>query len=351
VQVTRSIVDNPLIESYVPLSAAEYGEDAPVAHADHLRWKYLSCPAGIPEADTVRDDGEVVGRIVYEPRVLRSRAGRRLGLNPIDLLIHPRCRSPRTFVELMRHLRNHDRADLLFFVPNDTSAPLYERMLKFVPVGTLRLTGLPLRPEGVLGGHGAVVRHVTHAAGAAWRLLVRGGVAALGASAVEITSTVPADEQLDHLVDALYEDTAWVGVRGHEFHRWRFRDGPAFAYRVRYAYCRGTLAGYAASRIVDFEGLRACVVLDCVASPSARRVASALLADIVQDACRERADLVAALSFGDTVLTRSLRRLPLVRVPRRFWPQQMPVHTEWIGARREDSPPVLSITLADMDVF
>lgn len=350
-QVTRSVVDNPLIESYVPLSAAEYGADAPVARADHLRWKYLSCPAGIPEADTVRDDGDVVGRIVYEPRVLRSRAGRRLGLNPIDLLIHPRCRSPRTFVELMRHLRDHDLAELLFFVPNDTSAPLYERVLKFAPVGALRLTGLPLRLEGVLGDHGAARRRALQGVGAAWRVLVRAGIAARGASSIDVTSTPPPDDQLDHMVEALYEDTAWVGVRDHEFHRWRFRDGPAFAYRVRYAYRRGTLVGYAASRIVDFEGLRTCVVLDCVASPSVRRVASALLADIVRDACRERAHLVAALSFGDTVLTRSLRRLPLVKVPRRFWPQQMPVHAEWVGARRDEPPPALSITLADMDVF
>jgi hypothetical protein len=354
VQVTRSVVDASMIDAFVRLSASEYGDDAPVASAKHLRWKYLSCPAGHPEVDTLQADGEVIGRIVYEPRRLCSRAGQLLGLNPIDLLIHPRHRSPRAFLELMRHLRDHDGADLLFFVPNDVSAPLYERVLKFEQVGTLRLDGLPLRPEEILGRDAPVIlRGLLRAAGAIWRLLVRTVVGAIstasGRAFVQISSDAPPDAELDRLADGLYGDEAWVGTRDHAFHGWRFRDGPLFTYRVRYARHRGTLSGYAASRIVDFEGQRACVVVDCVAA--SRRVARMLLADIVRDACRERADLVAALSFGDTALTRSLRRLPLMKVPRRFWPEQMPLHAEWVGAGHGDSPPLLALTLADMDVF
>jgi hypothetical protein len=350
VQVTRSVVDEPMIEAFARLSAAEYGESAPVAQVNHLRWKYLSCPAGIPEADVLRSDGDVFGRIVYEPRALRSRAGDQLGLNPIDLLIHPRHRTPRAFVELMRGLRDHDGADVVFFVPNDVSAPLYERVLRFPRVGTLRLDGLPLRPERVLGARRSwVVRFPTWAVGACWRVLLRVVNRVIRISWMRVSSTVAADTELDRLVDCLYADEALVGVRDHAFHHWRFGEGPVFTYRVRYAYRRGTLVGYAASRVVDFEDLRTCVVVDCVASSA--RVSRVLIADVVRDAFRDRVDLVAALSFGDTVLTRGIRRFPLLKVPRRFWPQAMPVHAEWVGTRRDREPPSLSLTLADMDVF
>jgi len=354
VQATRSLVDERLIDEYAHLSAAEYGPDAAVSRVDHLRWKYLGCPAGAPSADTIRSGDEAIARIVYEPRQLCSKHGARRALNPIDLLVHPRERSPRLFLDLMRGLREHDDADLIYFVPNDVSAPLYEKVLKFVEVGRLRLTGLPLRPERVLAERiPRFTRPVFHVAGIVWRLLVhaRNAIRRIPMG-VHVGADPPGDADLDRIGAALCVDDAWVGLRDHAFHHWRFRDGPVFTYRVRYAYRRGTLAGYVASRVVDFEGLRACIVIDCVSvGKRRRRVAARLLADVVSHGRRERVDLVAALSFGRTMLTRSLRQAPLLTVPRRFWPQQMPLHAEWVGPARSAGAPDLSLTLADMDVF
>ncbi len=355
--VTRTVVDDDLVVDLARLSVAEYGADAAVADTAHLRWKFLRDPAGVAYADSLVEGvgngrAEIVGRIVYEPRVMRSAAGERRAVNPIDLLIHRDHRSPRAFLQLMRGLREHEGIDLVYLSPNDTSAPLYERVLKFTEVGTFALTGTPLRPEQVLADRlPRWLRPVLAAGGAGWRVINRAGLAGAGRGIV-LTDEIPGDEELDRLADTVTNEARWVGTRDHRFHVWRFHDGPRFRYRVRYARVGGALAGYVAARITDFEGLHACVIVDCITSgPQERRVARALVADTLRWATGERADLLAALTFGDGRLTRALRRFPLLRVPPRFVPQQAPVLAEWTGREAVDGAPELSLTLADMDVF
>jgi hypothetical protein len=357
VDVTRSVVDDDLVVDLARLSVVEYGTDAPVSDAAHLEWKFLRDPAGTAYADSLIERNgsgapEVVGRIVYEPRVMRSASGERRAVNPIDLLIHHEHRSPRAFLQLMQGLREHEGVDLVYLSPNDTSAPLYERVLKFTEVGGFVLTGTPLRPEHVLAERlPRWLRPVLAVGGAAWRATNRVAMAGAGRGIV-LSDDLPAAEELDRLADTVTDESRWVGTRDHRFHTWRFHDGPRFRYRVRYARVGGELAGYVAARLADFEGLRACVIVDCITSgPREHRIARALLADTFRWATDERADLLAALSFGDGRLTRALRRFPLLRVPRRFVPQQAPVLAEWTGQESVDVRPELSLTLADMDVF
>lgn len=356
VELTRADVDDELVDAFARLSVAEYGPDSAVADPAHLRWKFLGDPAGTAYADTLTDAGDngrsVVGRVVYEPRLLRSAAGERRAVNPIDLLIHPEHRSPRAFLQLMRGLRDHEGVDLVYLSPNDMSAPLYERVLKFEEIGPFLLTGTPLRPDRVLGDRlPGWLRPPVRLAGAGWRALLRAATSR-PRRGVDVSDRVPEPEELDRLAATVAADDAWVGCRDHVFHHWRFHEGPRFEYRVRYARVRGELVGYLAARIAEFEGLRACVAVDCLAAGSDESgVARALLADMLRWAVAEEADLVAALTYGDSLLTRSLRRFPMLRVPRRFRPQQAAVLAEWIGARAGDAPPELSLTLADMDVF
>ena len=355
-EFTRAAVDDDLVEELARLSVAEYGPDAPVADPAHLRWKFLGDPAGVAYADTLVDgageDRELVGRIVYEPRLLRSAAGERHAVNPIDLLIHRGHRSPRAFLQLMHRLREHDGVDLVYLTPNDISAPLYERVLEFAAIGSFVLTGTPLRPDLVLGERlPRWLRPLARAGGAGWRASLRAATSGSGRG-VELSDDVPDAEALDHLADSVATEDAWIGSRDHGFHRWRFHEGPRFEYRVRYARVDGELVGYLAARIAEFEGLRACVVVDCVvAGPKEKRFARALLADVLRWAIDEQADLIAALSFGETRLTRSLRRFPMLRVPRGFLPQQAPLLAEWLAAGAGQPGPELSLTLADLDVF
>jgi hypothetical protein len=209
-----------------------------------------------------------------------------------------------------------------------------------------------LRPDRVLGERlPGWLGPVARLGGVVLRGALRVATAGAGRGTA-ISDDVPLASELDHLAADVESEATWVGARGHEFHQWRFRDGPRFEYRVRYARADGQLVGYLAARVTDFEGVRACVIVDCVAAgPHARRVARVLLADTVRWAMTEHADLVAALSFGETRLTRSLRQFPLLRIPKRFSPQQAPVLAEWTGSAGESGAPDLALTLADLDVF
>ncbi len=348
----RSTITEATLPEHAALCKVEYGPGVPGANVDHLRWQYLQGPAGESFVDTVREPGgPAFGRIAYWPRRFRSGAGDRRALFLVELLIDARRRSLGAFVQLMRQVRDHPAADFVFVVPNDTSAPLYQRVLGFEPVGALQLTGLPLRPERLLHGRrSAIVRWLATAAGGVGRLALRAVL--WPTPSVRLTEDVPSADELGTLTNSLYRDDAWIGDRDHAFHVWRFLSDPIARYRVRYAYDRSGFAGYAVCRIADLDEVPACVILDCIAAgPRWKRVTRALVADVITHARRERAGVVAALSFGDTNLTRGLRRFPLLRVPQRFSPQQMPLFVEPVGEQAGTERPRLSVTLADMDNF
>jgi hypothetical protein len=77
--------------------------------------------------------------------------------------------------------------------------------------------------------------------------------------------------------------------------------------------------------------------------------------DAVARAITEDADLVAAMSTGDTALTRWLRRPPLVPVPKRFSPQAAPLMARAPSsappAAADATPDRYALSLADLDVF
>lgn len=356
-EVTRSVVNDDLVKKFAQLSAVEYGGESDVADPAHLRWKFISDPAGVAYSDflTKSDDqgnSEVIGRIVYEPRVFRSAAGECRAVNPIDLLIHPHHRSPRAFLELMRGLREHEEVDLIYFSPNAVSAPLYDRVLKFSEVGSFVLTGMPLRVDRVLGNR---IPRWLHPAARLLGAAARGALRLLTIGAkrgITLSDSIPEPAQIDQLANAVTTGTTWVGSRDYRFHQWRFHESPRYQYRVRYAKINDELVGYLASRVTDFEGQRACIIIDCLVSGSKeKRIARALLADTLRWAMTEQADLIAALSFGEGQLTRSLRQLPLLRIPHRFWPHPAPVLAEYVGAPTGAEAPKISLTLADLDVF
>ena len=142
-----------------------------------------------------------------------------------------------------------------------------------------------------------------------WRGLVKGVVKLLRLGVkVSLVSNQPSDTDVDSLNSHFLESPAWVGDRSSAFHQWRFYDGPRFIYRVRYAFSNNELVGYLVARIADFEGMRAAVILDCVVRPgSSSRVSRALIADAVNWALLEKADLVATLSYGSSPSSNTIR--------------------------------------------
>lgn len=350
----RIVINNEIINELIKLSITEYGNEAAVSSSSHLRWKYLDNPSGSTYADIIYQGSLMIGRVVYAPRKFVAKGGSLWAVNPIDVLIDGSYRSPANFPQLMQGIRHHDKSQLVYFSPNNISAPLYEKLLKFRPVGTFTLSGIPLRLDRVLTNRVPKwICSVMGVLGIPWRGLVKGVTQLLRLGVkVSLVSNQPSAADVDLLNSHFLESPVWVGDRSATFHQWRFYDGPRFIYRVRYAFSNNELVGYLVARIADFEGMRAAVILDCVVRPgSSSRVSRALLADAVNWALLEKADLVATLSYGSSAIATALRRFPLFRIPKKMSPQKMAVLAEWLNEKRDNEDPDISLTLADLDVF
>jgi hypothetical protein len=183
----------------------------------------------------------------------------------------------------------------------------------------------------------------------AWRRAVAGW-ARRGRSGLVVTSADPGDDALDALAELLPSPDVVTGDRGAAFHRWRFAPD-LYPYDCRYLLRGDRLVGYVVTRTAEVEGLRALLVVDLVCAPDAgSRAAKVLMRDALARAVAEDVDLVAAMSTGDTALTRWLRRPPLLPVPKRFSPQAAPLMARAPG----EATPVadrFALSLADLDVF
>ena len=349
-RVERQPIDDAMIERYVALSMREYG-GGPTIDRVHLHWKYLENPSGVAIADNAWDGEQVVGRIVYQPRLMWRAGARVRAALVVDLLVDHDRRADGVFMPLIAQLLRLPEFDLAFFAPNDTSAPLYEKLLRLAPRQHLDLYAFPTRPHRVLASKSAAGARAVAPLSGSWRRLTRRRVRRHGAPARFVLSPAhPGDDAVDRLAATVQDGQSIVGDRSAAFHRWRFCER-AFPYELRYLSVAGALAGYVAYREAEIEGLRVVLIVDLVSNPAfGARAVSALLWRVIGDADARDADLVVALSAGDAAVTRPLRSRPLVRVPRRFAPQRMPLLAREKGGAASLAI-TFALTLADFDVF
>jgi len=357
IRVERQRVDAALIDRFVDLSRREYGQ-GPITDPVHLRWKYLENPAGVAIADSAWSGPErVVGRVVYQSRLLHDVNETIRAALVVDLLIDPEFRDKGVFLPLAAKLRRSegfDGLDLLVIAPNDTSLPVYETLLGLSPRQHLDLYALPVAPDRVSRNASPLLAGAMKPLAGPWRrLLRRRARRRVSSGRFALQAEYPGDSAIDRLASASRPRGILVGDRSASFHRWRFAER-GFPYDVRYASAGSTIVGYVAYRYVEIEGLRALLLVDLVSDPGYGDGATRILMwQAIDDAVERQADVVAALSTGDAHVTRSLRSAPLLRVPRRLAPQSMPVFTRAVGRTNHGDPASasLALTLADLDVF
>jgi len=353
-RLERAPVDDAMIERYVEFAAPEY-PSGPMIDARHLHWKYLENPNGVAFADHVWDGSTLAGRVVYMPWRFRRGPSVIRAVLVVDLLVDRDYRAKGVFLRLMTRLLDVADCDLVYLVPNDVSAPLYEKMLRIEPLQHLDLHALPLGLDRIAASVRPSLRGVVAWLVTPWRRVVARWARPRRAAAFEVTSAYPGDDAVDTLAASLPSTDVVMGDRGAAFHRWRFST-ELFPYECRYLLQRDRLVGYCVTRLAEVEGLQAFLIVDLVCAPAAgASAARALMRDAVARAGAEGADLVAAMSTGDTALTQWLRRPPLLPVPKRFSPQAAP-----LMARAPSSVPAAATTgpadryalsLADLDVF
>jgi hypothetical protein len=357
IRVERQRVDAALIDRFVELSRREY-HGGPTTDPLHLRWKYLQNPAGVAIADCVWQGPErLIGRVLYQPRLLHYGNSTFRAALVVDLLVDREFRDKGAFVPLaakMGRLEEINGFDLQLIAPNDTSRPVYEKLLRLSPLQHLDLYALPVAPHRVLTGASPILARSTRVFAVPWRGSLRRGARRHDASReYSLGTEYPGDSAIDSLHRAVRSGGTVVGDRSASFHRWRF-DEHGFPYDVRYVSARRTIVGYVACRLVEIEGLRALLIVDLVGDPAYGEEATRILVwHAINDAIEREADLVVALSTGDASVTRHLRSAPLLRVPRRFAPQSMPVFTRTLGRsdKGDFASATFALTLADLDVF
>ncbi len=144
------------------------------------------------------------------------------------------------------------------------------------------------------------------------------------------------------------------GDRGPAFHRWRFHNSPHDAYDVVYLYRGETLMGYVATRSATYEGFHCLFLIDALFD---RELAAAAhvhaLLYCLDRAYRAGCDILFTLINPLPAPGRALSRFPLLRVPGRLLPQEVPLFFIDLAMAEKASvdPRHFAVTPADLDVF
>ncbi len=348
-------VSEELIEPYVELSKTEY-EGIGACDPDHMSWKHVQNPQGRSVAYHLYAGDSIIGRICCQIRDF-SIAGQEQRAGYLsDLLIHPGHRG-KTFLQLMKEIRQASGLDFIYVTPNATSAPLFRTVLNFARSYELDVFAFPLRPGAILSNRfGLKARAVSRLADVLPRIFLGMGRALFGRrpAGLVISEERPADADIDALCQFSASHSWLEGRRDAAFHNWRFHRSPFYRNRVWYLYRDGDLAGYVATRSDLYLGYRTLFILDVFFDDriGARELSYTKLW-LLDHALREGCDLVLGIFMGENPGIARFCSLPLIKIPTRFLPQSVDMFVEPLAESRQlpDDPARYYITLADLDVF
>ncbi len=350
---SRALTESDL-PAYVALSRSEYVSGA-VCDPVHLRWKLLDNPQGPTWARHLYRCDELVGRLAFQVRELRvgSRALRAGYL--VDLLVHPAHRGLRSFLALAGELRDAPGFDLLYVTPNARSAPLYASALRLPETARLSVVGLPLRAGRLLENLvGRSARGLATPADAMLRLATRLVRRPPGGSDLSWTDAPPADDEIDALAEGQFAPDRLIGRRGATFHRWRFGASPVHRYRVHYLRRGGRLVGYVATRMAEYLGYRTLFLIDAIVDATLAPTAFRCIRQrVLEEAVGEGCELMLGIWMREAPGVAELCGLPWIRVPERWLPQAVSLHTLPLTPAAQALPHLdrWALSLADLDVF
>jgi len=349
-------VTEELIDPYVELSKTEY-EGIGACDPAHMAWKHVENPQGRSVAYHLYEGDALIGRICCQIRDFSFVGQKQRAGYLTDLLIHPGHRGMKTFLQLMKEIRQSSGLDFIYVTPNATSAPLYRSVMKFTRSYELSVFAFPLRTGAILNNRfGLRARSLSRLADLLPRTFL--GLARLAfcrrPPGLLLSEERPPDAKIDALIQASASHSWLEGRRDASFHSWRFHRSPFYRNRVSYLYQRGDLVGYVATRSDLYLGYRTLFILDVrfddrIGARELRYVKLSLL----DHALREGADLVLGFFMGENPGIARFCSLPLFKIPTCFLPQRVDMFVEPLAESRQlpDDPARYYITLADLDVF
>jgi hypothetical protein len=342
------------IQPYQSLSQIEYGEEAAVSQAQHLRWKFIENPQGPSVGIHLYRGGELVARMVALAKQFVYRGNLFKAAHIVDFLVHPEVRGMQSLLQLVRGLRQLSGFDfLLVLAPNPAGAAVWEKFVKMRGYFDLDVAVAALRPATLLQSAGKLRTGVlAPVLDWPWRCLLTAAAHLAGSPAhLQIDTQWPEQAEVDSMFADGWGDRI-AGVRSAEFIEWRYRRSPVFRYNIFFLRVKGELSGYFVTRRTIYDGIDCQFVVDAFGSPQ-------LTAASWRAAARKGISIAASdgatmsMILGNTSWgpLSALSRFPFLTVPPRYLPRKTAVYAEWISnpgfdIRRDN----FYVALGDSDV-
>jgi hypothetical protein len=343
------------IEPYVRLSRAEYGNDAAVSQANHLRWKFIENPQGPSVGIHLYKDEELVARMVALTRQFVHQQKIYRAAHIVDFLVHPDERGMSSLLKLVVGLKLLSGFDfLLIMAPNSAGAAVWEKFVKMKGYFNLDVAVAPLRPAAMLQSAGKFNGGAfTPILDWPWRSLL---ITATGLCSfmnhVEIETNWPEPSEIQQMLSGDWGDRV-VGLRSAEYLYWRYRRSPVFRYEVGFLREKGKLIGYLVTRRTVYDGIDCLFLVDVYGrSQGSSAVWRTATRAEISKALKCGAEMAMILGNTGWGPLSAVSRLPFLAVPPRFLPRKTTVYAQWLTApefdiRRDN----FYVALGDSDVI
>jgi hypothetical protein len=355
VQIRVEPITPDSIPAHMALARTTY-EDPILSDPAHFWWKHGSSPYGPSTSVGLYDEGEaLVGRALVQPRAfyLGPSDSRRAGL-VVDLLLVPSYRSAMNFIALVRNQPKQPDMGILIHTSNETSDPLYRKLLRYPVAFELKAYMLPLRILRIAGKlTGRVLPALFELLTAPWRgALSFGAALARRSIGIRVDEGLPPDREFAELMQRFRATAGPHFERSRAFLEWRFK-GPIFRGDLATVRWKSQTIGYVGWRNVTLEGLNFFVVMDIVVVQKLSWLQRfALWLELARRASASGADaLFIMLNRANPALAELIGWM-LIPIPDSRLPHPTPIFVLPQDADLKSLPYISTyMTLADIDYF
>lgn len=336
-KIRVGVASEERIGPFIRLTETFYS-DRPVNNAAVVRWRHLESPLGPSATVELVDDDESVGRMWIRVHDWTVRGIAVRAANPSEFLIRESHRRLPAFMSLFKAAMTESQqlADLIYHTSNPLTDDLYRKLMKLKPVTELDGALIPVRPFGAAEAAGIVRTGVLgRFADSVFSAVVKlfGWLASLGS--VRLAGPPAIAEQERVIAEFLAEESV-CGSRSVAHRKWRYRGVGPTVYQEHWVSKGGRPIGYIVTSDRDFDGIKACFVVDVVlpGRPSRLTLWSAWIQAAALAAGRGQHAVFFLYNRANPRLDR-LASLPLVKISRTRLPQQVPIFIR--PSKRSDS--------------
>jgi hypothetical protein len=340
-------IDNDKIQDYLRLNITEY-DNLPICNAEHLKWKYFQNPDGVSDALHLYLGDQMVGRIVYLYRNFNVAGKTVKAASIVDLLIHPEHRELKKFLILMKDVKKVARVDFIYFIPNQNSLLLYEKVLKYSILNDMQAVAFPINFKNLLKMRfGISLIPFSSLLSFFFRLSVRRPKGFLK-KAIDLPSDKVFEDFLKK-TGILSENMS--AQRSLKFLRWRFCRESKIGYKISFYYKDGVLIGYIVSRIQNYLGYNTLLLMDFLFdyTHAADKDLNEIRRDLIKEAYDGKCDLVFSILNLNSTHQRKFIKFPLLKVSKKILQQPLPLFVENLSTTEIASD--IFINMADFDLF